>query len=690
MAIFVMILVALIVYSNTFNSAFQFDDIYHIVQRPNLKTMDQFTHFSTWTQVNERPVPMFTLAVNYQMGQLNETGYHVFNLIFHIISGIIVYYLVLLILSLPMFAGEKIAPYRNWFALLMALLFLTHPIQTQAVTYVIQRITVLASLFYLLSVFLYIKGRLSHIDKGWGKETITYYCLTFVSFVLAVLSKQIAVTIPLALLMTEFYFIRDKEGMPYKNYLKIGSGGIALGIILSLIFYGLPNETKEIPRHIYLFTEFRVLIKYIQLLILPVNQNLDYDIVASTGLFHWKELLSMFVIIGLIALAIYLFNKKRLISYGIAWFFLTLSVESTIIPIRDFIYEHRLYLPIFGFLLVATYLLFSIRTKVKTIPAGAIIMGMLILAFGITAHARNRVWKTQLGLWTDVIEKSPDKGRPYIWQGIAYSNLKNYNLALKCFDKSVDLLPKFPMAYYNRANVEKELGKYAEALKDYDQAIEYNPKYAIALFNRGVVKAKLNRTEAAVADYNKSLELEPDNPPAYYNRGNAYRIMKSYDNALADYDKSLKMDSKNSLCYLNRGLTKAAMKNPQEALQDYDKAIQLDPKNYLFYNAKGVSLYDLQRYDDALNCYNTTIKMKPDYGLAYYNRAFLKMKAFNDSDGACADFQLAANNGYKGGESAFQQMCKNQAPANQRQAGQQQKSVSKSPLKSRVKQGTNK
>ena len=669
-----MLVVTLLVYSNTFTSVFQFDDIYHIVQKPDLKSLDKFAKFSTWTHVNSRPVPMFTLALNFAMGGLGEPVYHVFNLIFHLLTGITMFYLVLLILSLPMFARERAVEYNRWFAMLMALLFLVHPLQTQAVTYVIQRITVLAALFYLLAVFLYLKGRLIHIKEGWGKQAIIYYCLTFVSFILAVLSKQIAVTIPLALLMVEFYFIRDEQDKPDKRFLIIASSVVGAMIMIGLLAVGLPRESNEYSRTTYLFTEFRVLVKYIQMLVLPINQNLDHDIIPSTGLFHGKELLSLLIIAGLIYLAVRLFNKKRLISFGIAWFFLTLSVESTIIPIRDFMFEHRAYLPSFGFFLVACYLLFSMARKYKAIPVGAIILAALIVVYGIAAYARNSVWKTDLGLWTDAVKKSPKKGRPYIWQGIAYNNIKKYSEALDCFNKGVDLLPNFPMAYFNRANVNKELGNYQEAVKDYDKAIKLNPNYAIALFNRGVAKAKMNQYTAAIEDYNASLKIQPENASAYYNRGNARRVIRDYNNALSDYDMALKMDKTNSLCYLNRGLTKAALDDNKGAIEDFDKALTIDPKNYLFYNAKGVSLFNLGKYNDAMVSYNAAIRIKPDFGQAYYNRAFLKMQGLKDRQGACEDLQIAVNYGYKSAQQMMSQICNNISPA-----AQQNRPPSKNP-----------
>ncbi len=656
-----MIVVSLLAYSNIFHYPFEFDDLYHIIQKTRLHSFAYFGHLSTWININSRPIPMLTLAINYWLGGTDVVGYHIVNLIIHILSGVVVYFLSLQILSSDQIKNEHpIKKNKEIAALLISLLFLAHPIQTQAVTYTIQRITSLAALFYMLSVFFYLKGRMLQSSKtGSLKEALPFYAGTFISFILAILSKQIAVTLPLALLMAEFFFIRDKEGKLYKKYIITYSALSFFAIALALIVKGLPRESQEIPRDIYLFTEFKVMVKYVQLLILPINQNLDHDIAPAFSLWGLKQLFSLAFILGLISLGVYMFRRDRLISFGIFWFFLALSVESTFIPIKDFIFEHRLYLPSFGFFLILVSIAYKIPAKkLRKTPIAGILLALLVIVYTGASFARNKVWRSDLALWSDATEKSPLKARPWIWKGIAYSNLKQNNQALIALNTAIKLLPNFSMAYFNRGNVYKDMKNYDAALKDYDQAIDLKPDYDLAYFNRGFVKAKMRRYKDAIKDYNIAHKYIPDDPILFYNRGNAERSMGNYKDAISDYNKSVELDPKYALAYFNRGLSKAGLYKYEESLADFDIAIRLEPKNYLYYNGKGVSLYSLKRYEEAIGNYTTSISIHPDFGQAYYNRGFARYFGTNDFAGGCEDWSIAAQKGYKQAAGLYAKYCK--------------------------------
>jgi protein O-mannosyl-transferase len=655
-------LVALIVYSNSFYVPLQFDDIYHVQHKALIHDLGNFTQLKTWMAIGTRPVPMFTMALNYHWGEDSVLGYHVMNLLFHIITGWVVYLLALQILSIKGLKTKQwIVDNKNIFSLLVALIFVAHPMQTQAVTYIIQRITVLASLFYLLAVLTYIKGRLSQMQHGLKQEAIIYYAATLVSFVLAMLSKQIAVTLPLVLILTEAFFIRDEKGNIQKKYLYYFSGAVALGIIIGLIAVGLPRETKDVTRGVYMVTSLKVLVKYIQMMILPIGQNLDHDIKASDSLFGIKELGSLAILLGFIYLGYYLYKRDRLISFGIFWFFITLSVESSVIPIRDFMFEHRMYLPSFGFLLAAlaglTYIPAAIPLGKKKVPAALALTILLILAAGVAANARNYVWQSDLSLWSDAVKKSPEKSRPWMWKGVAFTNIKKFEKAKECFDKCIELTPDFSMAYYNRGNVYKEIGEDQKAIADYTKAIELKKNYEMAYFNRGVIYSKKKNYKEAIRDYDKTIELNPDNSLAYYNRGNAYRNTKRYQEALSDYNNAIRLNPKYALAVYNRGLTKAATGNHQDALQDFDRAIALDPQNYLFFNGKGVSLNALKLYNEAILSYNTSINLNPKFGQAYYNRGYTKLYGLNDKNGACEDFSTSAQYKYETAKRMLEQIC---------------------------------
>ena len=661
---FLIALAAFLVYSNTFNVPLQFDDIYHVQHKRQIRHLDNFSKIKAWTNVGTRPVAMFTMALNYHWGEENVKGYHIINFIFHIITGWLVYLLTKQILSLNgIKTKEWLIRNKNVFSFLVALLFVVHPMQTQAVTYIIQRFTIMAALFYLLCVLMYIKGRVSHIEEGFGGKTIMYYSLTLIALILGVLSKQIAVTLPITLIMTELLLIRDKNGNLQKKFAYTLSGLVASGIIIGLLVVGLPRETEDVSREVYLVTSLKVMVKYIQMMIVPIGQNLDHDIKASESIFGLKELVSLGILLGLIYLGYYMIKRDKLVSYGIFWFFITLSVESTIIPIRDFMFEHRMYLPSFGFFLAAatglSYIPSSVSLGKQKVPAMVLLVALFILITAIAAYARNTVWQTSMSLWSDSVKKSPGKARPWMWQGIAYSDEKDYQNAKKCFDKSIELMPEFSMGYFNRGNVYKELNEYQKAIEDYTKAIKYKKDYDMAYFNRGVVESKIGKKKEAILDYDNAIKYNPDNALAFYNRGNAYRVLKKYDEALSDYNNAIELNPKYSLAIFNRGLTKAAQKNHREAIADFDRAISLDPRNQLFYNGKGVSQNSLKMFNEAIASYSTAISLNANFGQAYYNRGYTKYYGLRDLEGACQDWQMASQYNYKQAQRMLDNVCGN-------------------------------
>ncbi|MCU0370457.1 MAG: hypothetical protein MUC31_03490, partial [Bacteroidales bacterium] len=370
-AIILIAIIGIIAYANSFNNSFQFDDGYHIVDGTKIKNIDNVLKASHWKAVANRPFSFFTLAVNYKLNQLDVTGYHIANLLFHVLAGFMAFLLTLEILSLPMFRKNKTAgDFKILIALFTAFIFVAHPIQTQAVTYIIQRMSVLAGFFYMWSVLLYIRGRKLHLKKQAEKKWKPYafYAGAFVAGIFGFLSKQNAITFPVAFILAEIFFIRNNEQKIDRKFLVIFSSLIALIILMGILVNGLPSEYDKISRSHYLLTQFRVIAKYWQLIFLPVNQHLDYYFTISTTLWSAKELAGLALIILTILLGIWLYRKKwNVAAFAIFWFYLALSLESSIIPIRDVIFEHRLYIALFGFAFAVSYLAFYFLSTKKAI-----------------------------------------------------------------------------------------------------------------------------------------------------------------------------------------------------------------------------------------------------------------------------------------------------------------------------------
>ena len=344
----------LIAYSNTFTSSFHFDDNPSIVENPNIKRVTADNISTLLSGV--RPVVYLSLMLNYALGRLNVVGYHIFNIAVHIANSMFVYLLMLWTLKLPSLEA-KYRGKATRMALFGALLFAVHPVQTEAVTYIITRTELLATFFYLGTFLLFIKGART--------KRSSYYVGAFFTAALAMGSKEWAVTLPALLMIYDYLFLAEgkvsvvaSRWMAYiavtipwvivlRNLDLFAGAGSGAGIGFNV------STTSGITASTFWLTSLNVIWTYIRLLFLPIHQNLDYDYPIARTLFEFPTILSFVGHIAVVSAAFWLYKKKGwlLIPFGVAWFYIGLSPVQSIVPIIDVIFEHRLYMPSIGFFL---------------------------------------------------------------------------------------------------------------------------------------------------------------------------------------------------------------------------------------------------------------------------------------------------------------------------------------------------
>ena len=633
--ILLIIVLGILAYSNTFNVPFHFDDANNIVENYKLKDLNNF-----WPPAGSRWFGFLTFALNYHFGGLNTIGYHIVNLTIHILNAILVYWLVVLTFRTPYFKVSVISasvsnqPTQfnlptfkplNYLPLFIALLFVSHPIQTQAVTYIVQRFTSLAAFFYLLSLVMYIKFRMQ--DSGYKIKImhhaswIMYLCSLF-SAILAMKTKEIAFTLPVVIALYEFMFF---DGKIKKRVLYLIPLILTMLIIpLSMIGTVKPvgdaigelreasQETSEIPRWSYLFTQFRVIVTYIRLLFFPTNQNLDYDYPVYHSFLNPNVFLSFLFLLLIFSFAIYLLSRlhhathnlhnsnsepqmlsistrytlraTRLIAFSIFWFFIALSVESSIIPIKDVIFEHRLYLPSVGVFIAITTSMFILANKFKSrcqkIDKAVIsLLAVIVLVFiGITC-ARNIMWQDGVTLWEDVVRKSPKKARSYCNLAVAYNNKRLFDKVIENYTMAITINPNYAGAYNNRGNTYVNKGLYDKAIEDFTIAISITPNFAEAYNNRGIVYFNVAQYDRAIEDYTKAIAMNPNFAEAYNNRGNAHDEKGQSDKAIEDYNQAIAINPDYADAYFNRGLVYSRLDKSDNAMSDFQKACDMGNKN---------------------------------------------------------------------------------------------------------------
>jgi tetratricopeptide (TPR) repeat protein len=631
--------IATLIYSNTFSASFHFDDVNNIVNNPTIKSLSNFVDFS-----GTRYIGFLSFALNYHFGGLNVFGYHLVNLLIHITNGFLVYSLVLLLFKASESGKGQETAYlsaqtqesastSSWIALATALLFVAHPIQTQAVTYIVQRFASLAALFYLSTVVCYLKWRLNSLEN---RSRYFWYAGALVSTILAMKTKENTFTLPFMLVLVELVFFRP---LAKKSWIGLIPFLLTLPIIplssrhvLGEAEAGFAQETIEISRPDYLFTQFRVILTYLRLFILPIHQNLDYDYPIYHSLFELPVFLSFLFLLSLFGLAVFLLlNSKRrtqtsqLMAFGILWFFLTLSIESSIIPIRDVIFEHRLYLPSVGFFLVMSVAIArgseSLRARVdcKGFLSLFVSPGIYHLAFflivtslSIATYQRNFIWKDGFTIWTDVINKSPEKARAHLNLGIAYRDRQRFEEAFQEHQIALKLKPNYIDAHISLGLIYQNQGRLEEAIRELQMALKLKPDLAEAHINLGLIYQNQGRLEEAIRELQIALKLKPDLAEAHINLGLVYQNQGRLEEAIRELQIALKLKPDLAEAHINLGIIYKKLGRLEEAIREFQLALSLKSDLAEAYYNLGNAYTAQGRIEEAIPKYQTALKLKPD------------------------------------------------------------------------------
>ena len=458
-------------YSTNYSASWHFDDYPNIVDNPrihitnirfnNLKEA-LFGGYDKGQYLGRRlyrPVSMLSFALNWYMGKDNVFGYHIVNNAIHLVTTCFLFLTVLNLLISPNLKG-KYQGKEYLIAFLSAVLWAVNPVQTQAITYIVQRMASLAAMFYIIGIYFYLKTRLSQP----GYKRFLFIAGSLFGFILALGSKENTVTFPVAVAIIEILFFQDlsDKNTRKKGMVALTIVGVSMAAILTVLYINgyIPNVFKGYEKRAFtlnerLMTESRIIIYYLSQIFYPLASrfSLVHDINISTSLFKpWTTIPSILAIISLLGIGFTQTIKKPIIAFSIFFFFINHIIESTILPL-ELIYEHRNYLPsFFLFFPVATGLIWMIDyfKKKNSFIQKLLVVSTAILLFSLCTGTivRNRAWATEKTLWEDCIIKASGLTRPY------------HNLALYYYQANGDM--KKAMEFYKVALTKKYLNSKAE------------------------------------------------------------------------------------------------------------------------------------------------------------------------------------------------------------------------------------
>lgn len=496
------------IYANTINSPFLFDDLPCIANNKAIST-----YFDTSipkaekyaglvpdviNSMDSRKVVYFTFALNYLFHGYDVSGYHLVNLLIHLLAALAVYCLITTLLKTTFFIANP--GNRSVAAALppvIALLFVSHPIQTSAVTYIVQRFTSLATLFYLFAITMYLRAR----TAASPRKKITFLAVSVVFTAVGMFTKETVFTLPAIAVLCEILFLggtwrkRILFLLPLLATLLIIPLNMLSQVDLQAPIIDVLDDSvnlanlNDISQKTYFLTQLRVMLTYLRLLVLPVNQHLDYDYPQYHSLLDPPVAISALFLVFIIISAVWAYRKSmlpspaawilRLYSFGTAWFFITISISSSIIPLNDMIFEYRLYLPSTGFFIAvsALFLYGMQKLELSGYPVAKIapvVIVMLLTALCLATVSRNHVWRDPIRFWKDNIAKSPMKRRPHKHIARRYVKAGQLEEAVKHKLIMIQLAPDNPNNFKTWNDIAVHLAKlerFDEALEAIDRAI---------------------------------------------------------------------------------------------------------------------------------------------------------------------------------------------------------------------------
>lgn len=558
-----------IAYSNSFTVPFLLDDFGSISN--NYAIHNLFDFAALWKFYANRIVLYFSLSLNYFVHDNGVEGYHVVNLLIHIFNGIMFYLILKKIFSLPYFKDKHVFRYSNVLSVIAAVLFVCHPIQVNAVTYIVQRTASLAATFYLLAIYYFLKYRI----RGKWHQLI----LTVLFTVIAMFTKENTITIPFTLLLLEImFFLKDGKTTWIKRILIFLLLFVTVPIIpaTNLLLKGYSQSDPDVAfkastsmdRFQYFFTQLNVILLYIRLCIIPLGQNFDYsnDFPLSPTIWDNYSYLSLIILLIIGLFTLFTYKRNRLVSLGILWFFIGLSVESSFISIKDVYFEHRLYFPIAGFIMfiigIVTYERKGKHNRKSTQSTSIylkkrylfrrplMILAVLALVLiptytGLTIY-RNYIYSDSIRLWSDVVSKSPKSDRAHNSLATGYlngydevkKNTEYLDLAEIEFKKSIDLNGRNATAYTNLSKVYLLKEDYQKCITEAKHAINLT-KSEYAQFNLGSAYKKLGKIEEALEAFHKGYEYNDKIGFILKALGDTYYETADYENAKKYYEEYL-------------------------------------------------------------------------------------------------------------------------------------------------------
>jgi len=557
-----------VIYSNSIDGGFIWDDKDLIKDNVYIKSWSYLPELFTKhigaggdaKYFSYRPVQMVTYMVNYSFCGLDVRGYHLTNILLHVLAALAIYWLISVLCT------------DRLLSLFASILFVSHPTHVAAVTYMSGRADSLALMFMAVCFVLYI--------KNLNTEKISTYILITLSYMLALLSRENSLIFPALLLLYHYAF---EKRLKLKNFLSVlGVGFIYIVLRLTFLKSLIPHTVSPNTLLQRLPGFFVAITNYMKIIFFPADLHMEY----GPKLFSFQNPKAIVGVFILLSLLIYAFRKKksnRLVFFSVFWFFIALLPLSNLYPIPiAYMAEHWLYIPSIGFfLLLANALVWLYRTK-KIKALAVSLITFLVVFYSFLTIRYNEYWKKPIAFYERVLKYAPDATRTLNSLAFAYTDIGRKEEAIALFKKAIEIRPKYRSTYNNLGVLYYNLGRYKEAVDLYKKAIDIDPNNARTYDNLGNSYSFLGQKEKAISAYKKAIEINPNSAAAYNNLGVIYYDFDRFKEAIAACRKAIEINPRLASAHFNLSLCYFYKKQYNLAVKHCDLAIKyrykVDPR----------------------------------------------------------------------------------------------------------------
>jgi tetratricopeptide (TPR) repeat protein len=551
---------------------------------------------------------MMTYMTEYSLFKLNPLVYHITNLLFHIANVVLVFFLI------RSLGGTWLVGF------LVAMLFAVHPLRVESVAWIAERKDVVSAFFYFISLLAYGAFR----KKGMQR----YYILCMVAFVVSLLSKPMAVSLPFVLLLMD-YLQDGKIGR--KNILKKTPFFAVAGLFAIIAYTTVGDKNVHFP----LYTPVqRILAPFYEVFFYLVKTIAPVKLSALYHFGHWNSatitlaMVASAILVVALAALVYQFRKRsRIIVFGTLFFLVTILPVLQVVTSGGWtiVADRYTYIPMIGLYLVFAQFcrhLLGVKLRDKKVFRVSLVAFLVMMAVWLCFLTLTRcgVWKNSISLWNDVVAKDPS-AMAYVNRGMAYKEKNEFVLALADYNSAESLDHNDVRIFNDRGVVYYAKGDPDRANQEYERAIALDPGYSLAYNNRGVLRVAKGDYKLAIGDFERSVTLDPKYVQAYCHLGGAYWHEGDFLHSLENYTKAILLDPTCPEAHFGCALVFCYNNNLDRALEEFNTAIKFNPQYAEAYHNRGVAHMERGDVGQGISDFNTAISINPQYGQAYYSRA---------------------------------------------------------------------